>query len=74
MKPLVKTYPLTESQLGIFLTWISNPSSTQSNMPILGKIDKDISTEKVAQVYMQLAECYPTIKTRFVLEDGIPRQ
>ena len=38
----MKTYPLLQSQLGIFMEWSKDPSVTQYNLPTCSKLSKTI--------------------------------
>lgn len=70
----IDTYPLLQSQLGVFATWASFPSGMQYNLPAYSRLDKSVNTELLKQAYHKLADIHPTMKTHFVITDGMPRQ
>lgn len=70
----MKTYPLTQSQLGIFLDWIANPAMTQYNLPVVVILPKTFDTEHLVDSIGVLQEKRPEMKIQFVLENGEPRQ
>ncbi len=70
----MKTYPLTQSQLGIFMEWASNPSSTQYNLPIHVELDSNIDVDRFEQALLTVAQARPMMRTRFVMANGTPRQ
>lgn len=70
----MKTYPLTQSQLGIFLEWIANPVMTQYNLPVVVVLQKTFDTRRLVDAINVLQEKRPELKLQFSLENGEPRQ
>ncbi len=70
----MKTYPLTQSQLGIFMEWVSNPLSTQYNIPFHIELDHHIDLDRFEKALLTVVEARPMMRTRFVIVDGTPRQ
>ena len=71
----MKTYPLLQSQLGIFLEWLQMPSMTKYNLPTLTPFPKSISVEEIEQTLRRIIDARPELHTRFMLDkDGNPRQ
>ena len=71
----MKTYPLLQSQLGIFLEWIQTPSMTKYNLPTLTPFPKSITVDKIESMLRDIIDARPELRTRFVLdENGNPRQ
>ncbi|MDO4497269.1 MAG: AMP-binding protein [Bacteroidales bacterium] len=71
----MKSYPLLQSQLGIFLDWMSNPSLTRYNLPCLAPFPKSFDADKVQQTLQNILDGRRVLHTRFLLDDdGQPRQ
>lgn len=70
----MKTYPLLQSQLGIFLEWIKDPSVTQYNLPSLTKIDKAVNPDRLEQALYKIFATRREMHTSFLMENGEPRQ
>ena len=70
----MKTYPLTQSQLGIFLEWINEPSMTKYNLPSYIPIKKPADAQRYLRTLQKVVAKRDTLSTRFVMEDGLPRQ
>ena len=72
---MIKTYPLLQSQIGIFMEWMADPSITRYNLPMIVPFSKKVSMEKLARAFERLFEARPVLRTCFVLDDeGLPRQ
>ena len=70
-----KDYPLSQTQLGIYVECMSQQGSTLYNNAILFKLADDIDINKLARACEAVVEAHPYIKTRlFVDEEGHPRQ
>ncbi len=64
-------YPLTQTQLGIFVECISNPNTTIYNMPMLFKLSKKIKPSRLAEAVKSTIDAHPYIKTQlFTNESG----
>ena len=71
----MKTYPLLQSQLGVFTEWMADPSITRYNLPIYVPFSKNIPFDKLEEGIKRLVAQRRVLRTRFVLdEDGMPRQ
>ena len=70
----MKTYPLLQSQLGIFMEWIKNPSVTQYNLPICSKLPKVVDIKRIQVAITRIIQERSVLRTRFVMENGEPRQ
>ena len=71
----MNTYPLLQSQLGIFLQCIQNPQSTQYNLPNAGFIPSTVDVERLIDAWRRLIDARPEFRTRFMIDDnGDPRQ
>jgi amino acid adenylation domain-containing protein len=70
-----KDYPLSQTQLGIYVECMSQQEETLYNNAILFKLADDIDTNRLAHACEAVVEAHPYIKTRlFVDEEGHPRQ
>ena len=70
-----KDYPLSQTQLGIYVECMSQQGNTLYNNAILFKLADDIDTNRLARACEAVVEAHPYIKTRlFVDEEGHPRQ
>lgn len=70
-----KDYPLSQTQLGIYVECMSQQGSTLYNNAILLKLADSIDTNLLAHACEAVVEAHPYIKTRlFVDEEGHPRQ
>ena len=71
----MNTYPLLQSQLGIFLQCIQNPQSTQYNLPNAGFMTPAVDIERLIDAWQRLIDARPEFRTRFIIDDnGEPRQ
>ena len=43
----MKTYPLLQSQLGVFTEWMADPSITRYNLPAVVRFSKKVIPEKI---------------------------
>ena len=71
---MMKTYPLTQSQLGIFMEWVSNPTSTQYNLPAYVPIDSRLDVNRMVHAIETVVKTRPMMRNRFVMTDGVPQQ
>ena len=63
----MKTYPLLQSQLGIFMEWSKDPSVTQYNLPTCSKLSKAIDVNKLQQALERLTRERSVLRTHFVI-------
>ena len=66
----MNTYPLLQSQLGIFLQCIQNPQSTQYNLPNAGFIPSTVDVERLIDAWRRLIDARPEFRTRFMIDDN----
>ncbi len=64
----MKTYPLLQSQLGIFMQCIQNPQSTQYNLPSSAFIPPTVDIERLIQAMEKVISIRPTFRTRFMID------
>ena len=70
----MKTYPLTETQLGMFIAWNNDHSSTQYTVPVAFKLPKSADSVRLERAIREFVDAYPVFRTRFIEEDGEVRQ
>lgn len=71
----MKTYPLLQSQLGIFMQCIQNPQSTQYNLPNMAFLPSTVDVERFIKAFETVIAERPTFRTRFMIdENGEVRQ
>ena len=72
---LQKDYPLSQSQLGIFVECLSRQGEVAYNNGILFQVNPNIDIERLSKACETVVEAHPYIKTRlFVDSQGNPRQ
>ena len=71
----MKTYPLLQSQLGIFMQCIQNPLSTQYNLPNNCFLPPSVDLERFIKAFEKVIAERPIFRTRFMIdENGDVRQ
>ena len=70
----MSTYPLSQSQLSIFLACQGLDENTGNyQLPALYKLPEGIDTKKLAAALEAVVEARPSLRSRIVLENGTPR-
>ena len=70
-REIQETYPLTNTQEGIFIECTANMGSTIYNIPYLLKLDKKVDLDRLAKAIDSTVEAHPYLKTRlFMSDDG----
>ena len=70
----MKSWPLTESQLGMFLAWNEDHDSTQYAVPVAFRLPKAVDLNRLEEALHAAAAAYPAFRTRFVEDGGEIRQ
>lgn len=70
----MKTYPLSETQLGMFLEWNKNRSGTQYTITYVYRLPKTIDADRLERAFRVAWDASPIFRTRLVEEDGEIRQ
>ena len=70
----MKTYPLTQSQLGIFLEMMQHPQMTQYNLGYMTSLPKSIDLDRLEQAFRTIYATCPTFRIRFLTEGDELRQ
>ena len=66
----MKTYPLTESQLGMFLEWNARRESSQYSLGYVYRLPKTVDCEKLERAIRTFLDAHPVFRTRLVEADG----
>ncbi len=68
------THPLLQSQLGVFLEWMSKPLATKYNVCTHTRLDDSIAPALLADALERIVYDHPDLFMRLRMEDGIPVQ
>ena len=64
-----ETYPLTQTQNGIFVECAANPGSTIYNIPFLFHLGENVDLQRLKKAIEETVEAHPYIKTTIMLDD-----
>lgn len=70
----VKTFPLTQTQLGMYLEWEQDHASTQYNVGMMFSLSTEIDTERLAKAISDYVALHPAFRLRLIEENGVIRQ
>ena len=71
----MQTYPLLQSQIGVFFDTIKYPNVMQYNLPSYACLDKDVDPDKLEQTIMAIYSQRRELHLSFMIdEEGNPRQ
>ena len=71
----IETYPLLQSQMGIFLAWVVEPQTVAYNLPSIIPFSKNIDPERLQNALLTVIRERKELHTVFVRgDDGLPRQ
>lgn len=62
------TYPLSQTQMGIYVTCMNTQEEGNYNIDILYKLDEDIDILRLAQALDKVIEAHPYVKSRLVTD------
>ena len=65
-----ETYPLTQTQNGIFVECAANPGSTIYNIPFLFRLGENVDLQRLKKAIEETVEAHPYIKTTLMLDDN----
>lgn len=68
-REIQETYPLTNTQEGIFIECTANMGSTIYNIPYLLKLDKKVDLDRLAKAIDSTVEAHPYLKIRLFMSD-----
>lgn len=66
---MMKTYPLSQSQIGIYVTCMNQQEEGNYNIDILYKLNEDVDIERLAKALDKVIEAHPYVKSRLVTND-----
>ena len=66
----MRTYPLLQSQVGIFLEWSQHPEKMVYNIPILLSFPFFVSAEQLKQALVNVLSCHPSLFVRLFEENN----
>lgn len=67
---ILKEYPISKTQEGIFVECVSKSDSTTYNIPYLFKLDKRIDIEKLKSSLIKALDNHPYLKTTLKMNDN----
>ena len=70
----MKTYPLTESQLGLFLEWNADRDSAQYSLAYVYRLPKSADCDRLEKAIRAYLDAHPVFRTRLVETDGAVEQ
>ena len=71
----MKTYPLLQSQLGVFYDCLKYPKVMQYNVPCITKLTDNIDLGRVEAAFQSIFKARQELKIRFLIDEkGEPRQ
>ncbi len=70
----MQTHHLLQSQLGVFLEWMSAPEQTKYNIAFHAELPKDTDTERLEDALRRMVADHPDLTMHFTMEDGMPKQ
>ena len=70
----MNTYPLTETQLGMFLDWNADRASTQYSLAYGYRLPKSVDPDRLEAAFRSFVNSHPVFRTRLVETDDGVRQ
>ncbi len=67
-----ESYPLTDSQMGVYLECMNHPEGTMYNIPMCCELPEDIDCEKFCRAVEQAVAMHPAFGVGIATEDGMP--
>ena len=69
-RPVLKYYPLTENQRGVYIDWEMNRGTEQYNIPSVEKMPTGIDAESLKRALLTVVDAHPYLKTRLAEREG----
>ena len=66
----MKTYPLTQTQTGIYISSTNARKDGNYNLDMLYRLDEGVDIERLAQALDKVIETHPYVKSRLVMDSG----
>lgn len=71
----MKTYPLLQSQMGVYLEWSKDPSKTICNIPVVATFGKEIEPDRLEKALQEIFNVRNELHTQIIIDkNGEPRQ
>ena len=70
----MKTFPLSQSQMGIFVKMMQHPQMTQYNLGYIIPLPLHIDFDRLEQALKAIFSARPEWRIRFLMEGDEPRQ
>ncbi len=70
----MNTHPLLQSQLGVFLEWMTKPLATKYNLCFCTRLADGIDTDRLKDALERIVCDHPDLTMRFAMENGTPVQ
>ena len=64
------TYPLSQSQIGIYVTCINSHDEGQYNFDMLYTLDDDTDLDRLAKALDNVIEAHPYVKARITTDEN----
>lgn len=69
------TYPLLQSQMGVYLEWSKDPSKTICNIPVVATFGKEIEPDRLEKALQEIFNVRNELHTQIIIDkNGEPRQ
>ena len=66
----MRTYPLTQTQVGIYISSLDAGEDSNYNLDMLYRLDEGVDIERLAQALDKVIEVHPYVKSRLVAGGG----
>lgn len=67
-----KEWPLTDSQMGVYLECVNDPKSKMYNIPMCCELPQNIDLDRFRQAVKQAVAMHPAFGVKIVLKEGMP--
>lgn len=67
-----KEYPLTDSQMGVYLECVNYPEAVMYNIPMCCELPKDLDRERFRAAVKEAVAMHPAFGVNIALSDGLP--
>ena len=63
-------YPLSETQLGFYYTWLKKTDTTEYNVPYIYHLSKDIDADRLEEALKKTFSLFPIYSSHIIVDDG----
>ncbi len=67
-----KEWPLTDSQMGVYLECVNDPTSKMYNIPMCCELPKDIDKDRFREAVKKAVAMHPAFGVKILLKEGMP--